>query len=44
MVKTIVFSGHGDWPLEGGDYVQLPKRCTMKFYTMNMTLLSDGLG
>lgn len=44
MGKTIVFSGHGDWPLKDDEFVQLPRKCTMKFYTMNMKTLSDGLG
>lgn len=42
--KIIVFSGHGSWEVKQDDYVKLPARCSIKFYTMNMRTLSDGLG
>ncbi|MGF1476143.1 MAG: putative adhesin [Geminicoccaceae bacterium] len=41
MPKTIVFSGHGRWDLGDDQYVQLPAKCSMKFYTLNMKLVSD---
>ncbi|MHC4269818.1 MAG: putative adhesin [Planctomycetota bacterium] len=44
MSKIIVFSGHGQWKLGKDDYVQLPAKCSMKFYTMNARTLSDNLG
>ncbi len=44
MPKIIVFSGHGAWPLGTDEFVQLPANCSIKFYTMNMKTLSDGLG
>jgi hypothetical protein len=42
--KVIVFSGHGSWQLGKDTFVRMPPNCTMKFYTMNMKTLSDGLG
>lgn len=42
--KIIVFSGHGSWEVKKDSYVQLPAKCSIKFYTMNMKTLSDGLG
>jgi len=44
MAKIIVFSGHGDWALGTDQFVQIPAKCRMKFYTMNAKTLSDGLG
>jgi len=44
MAKIIVFSGHGEWELGNDEYVQIPAKCSIKFYTMNMKTLSDGLG
>lgn len=44
MSKVIVFSGHGSWELGKDEYTPLPGKCTIKFYTMNMKTLSDGLG
>ncbi len=44
MEKIIVFSGHGSWELGEDQYVKLPGKCSMKFYTMNMKTLSDKLG
>lgn len=44
MAKIIVFSGHGAWPLGTDEFAQLPAKCSIKFYTMNMKTLSDGLG
>jgi hypothetical protein len=44
LPKIIVFSGHGKWALGKDQFVQLPAKCSMKFYTMNAKLLSDGLG
>lgn len=42
--KTIVFSGHGSWESRKDGYVNLPAKCHMEFYTMNMKTLSDSLG
>jgi len=42
--KIIVFSGHGSWEVSKDSYVKLPAKCNIKFYTMNMRTLSDGLG
>jgi hypothetical protein len=42
--KIIVFSGHGSWEVTRDNYVKLPAKCSIKFYTMNMRTLSDGLG
>ena len=42
--KTIVFSGHGSWESRKDGYVNLPAKCYMEFYTLNMKTLSDGLG
>lgn len=42
--RTIVFSGHGSWNSRKDGYVQLPAKCSMEFYTMNMRTLSDSLG
>ena len=42
--KIIVFSGHGAWALNKDAYTKLPAKCSIKFYTMNMRTLSDGLG
>ncbi len=42
--KTIVFSGHGSWESRTDGYVNLPAKCYMEFYTMNMKTLSDSLG
>ncbi|HEY7494260.1 MAG TPA: hypothetical protein VIH59_24560 [Candidatus Tectomicrobia bacterium] len=44
MPKTIVFSGHGSWELGTDQFVEMPAKCSIKFYTMNMKTLSDGLG
>ena len=44
MQKVIVFSGHGRWDLGDDEFVSLPAKCAIKFYTMNAKLLSDGLG
>jgi hypothetical protein len=44
MPKIIVFSGHGSWELGTDQYVKLPAKCSIKFYTLNMKTLSDGLG
>jgi len=42
--KTIVLSGHGSWDSRQDGYVNLPAKCYMEFYTMNMKTLSDSLG
>jgi len=42
--KVIVFSGHGAWDVTRDNFFKLPGKCSMKFYTMNMRTLSDGLG
>lgn len=42
--KIIVLSGHGSWEVKKDDYVKLPAKCSIKFYTMNMRTLSDSLG
>ncbi len=44
MPKVIVFSGHGRWDLGTDEFVQMPAKCSIKFYTMNAKLLSDSLG
>ncbi|MFO8173206.1 MAG: hypothetical protein R6T96_02915 [Longimicrobiales bacterium] len=44
MPKIIVLSGHGMWMLGKEDFVTLPASTSIKFYTMNMRLLSDGFG
>lgn len=44
MPKIIVFSGHGSWDLGADQYVKVPARCSIKFYTLNMKTLSDQLG
>lgn len=44
MPKIIVFSGHGSWELGKDQYVEVPAKCNIKFYTMNMRTLSDALG
>lgn len=44
MAKIIVFSGHGSWQLGKDEFVSLPPRCSMRFYTMNMRTLSDAFG
>ena len=42
--KTIVFSGHGSWESRTDGFVNLPAKCYIEFYTMNMKTLSDSLG
>ena len=42
--KIIVLSGHGSWEVKQDEYVKLPAKCSIKFYTMNMRTLSDSLG
>jgi len=44
MAKIIVFSGHGSWDLGADQYVKVPGKCSIKFYTLNMKTLSDSLG
>ena len=44
MSKVIVLSGHGGWKLGDRSFVHVPARCSIKFFTMNMKTLSDGLG
>ncbi|MEY3172304.1 MAG: hypothetical protein RLZZ436_217 [Planctomycetota bacterium] len=44
MSKVIVLSGHGGWKLGDRSFVKVPARCSIKFFTMNMKTLSDGLG
>jgi hypothetical protein len=44
MAKIIVLSGHGSWELGKDQYVQMPDKCSIKFYTCNAKTLSDGLG
>ena len=44
MPRIIVFSGHGSWELGDDEFVTVPAKCTIKFYTLNMKTLSDGLG
>lgn len=44
MPKIIVFSGHGDWQLGNEEFVKLPAKCSIRFYTLNMKTLSDAFG
>jgi len=42
--RIIVFSGHGSWESRKDGFINLPPKCYMEFYTMNMRTLSDSLG
>lgn len=43
-VKIIVFSGHGAWALGNDGFVEVPVKCSIRFYTLNMKMMSDAFG